>query len=817
MLTLFRSSSVAPIRITIGALLWYAIGTAALSAQVLRGPVLLSDSVTRASGVIVLATDRSGVVVARSLTNEHGEYILRPPQPGFFTVRVLRIGFKPTILAPLELVTGEDRTLQILLHGERIALSAVTVRGQNVCRIRQDSGQVVAGLWEEAQKSLTATQISSQDRSLQSRWLRFDRTADPSGDTVRTEHTIAREAATDRPFISFPPDELALRGYVRKEVDGGMTFSAPDADALLSEQFAALHCFHVEPPTKDRTGWIGIGFKPARERRSINEIEGTLWLDRQTAELRLLEYRYTNLDYTVSDAGARGFVEFSRLASGIWFVSRWAIFMPHIGYESVAGRSLATSGRELSRVATPVPVMDELRISGGEVSSIKRGATELFRREGTTLDLFVRASDDMLTAAGSTASLVGTDHVATIDSTGHIRFEHLMAGRFRVRVTSPAMSLAGAPPLERIIQLRADGRVVSDSIALPSAAQLVTSVCGSDVLKRDQALIVGTVSSATSLPLAGARLSISWQDKYRKVEQNGLSATNERRDIAASDSGSWQLCGAPRGRTMTVRLMQNDLWSELGKLTVEPDRPFAMFALQAGNEKPSVLAAPSAVASVPVASGSAEGQGDLEGHVFATDSGRRALAGAHLELPAAKRTATSDAQGRFTLTDLPAGKHLVVIGKLGMGAESTYVTIPGGQVLVQEFEVHQPMTTLGEVKVVAAAKHPDMSGFADRREEGIGRFIDREALAKVENRTTGMVLSSLGGVRVWQGGTQAFVSSTRGGSSANCGFCAGAGLRPEDLAAGARPACYMDVYVDGALVYQQDINPPMALFELAPI
>ncbi|MFI5243966.1 MAG: carboxypeptidase regulatory-like domain-containing protein [Gemmatimonadales bacterium] len=213
----------------------------------------------------------------------------------------------------------------------------------------------------------------------------------------------------------------------------------------------------------------------------------------------------------------------------------------------------------------------------------------------------------------------------------------------------------------------------------------------------------------------------------------------------------------------------------------------------------------------------ARAQGDLEGRVFATDSGRRALAGAHVQFPAVNRAATADSTGRFAITDIPAGRHLVVVGKLGFRPESAFVMIPEGQVLVQEFVLRRPVTELAEVKVVGAASHPEMSGFDDRRREGIGKFIDRASLAKIENRTTSMVLSSLGGLRVWQGGTQAYVSSTRAISSKSCGFCSGGigeYLRPEDIEAGARPACYMDVYVDGVQVYQYGVNPPMPLFNV---
>ena len=237
-------------------------------------------------------------------------------------------------------------------------------------------------------------------------------------------------------------------------------------------------------------------------------------------------------------------------------------------------------------------------------------------------------------------------------------------------------------------------------------------------------------------------------------------------------------------------------------------------------ESVAVVLFPLAVAALLAAPMLANAQGDLEGRVFATDSGRRALAGAHVQLPSVNRAGTTDSTGRFAISDLPAGRHLVVVGKLGFRPESTFVMIPEAQVLVQEFVLRGPVTELAEVKVVGAASHPDLSGFDDRHREGIGRFIDRASLSKIENRTTSMVLSTLAGVRVWQGSNQAWVSSTRAISSKSCGFCAGSideYLRPEDIQAGARPSCYMDVYVDGTQVYQYGVKPPMPLFNVNSI
>src|SRR5450631_572268 len=85
---------------------------AALGAQTVRGIVTLPDS-SRAAGVIVVANDAKGAIAARALTGESGSYELRLPGAGRYDVRVLRIGFRPTVVPAFDLAAGEFKVLPI--------------------------------------------------------------------------------------------------------------------------------------------------------------------------------------------------------------------------------------------------------------------------------------------------------------------------------------------------------------------------------------------------------------------------------------------------------------------------------------------------------------------------------------------------------------------------------------------------------------------------------------------------------------------------------------------------------------------------------
>jgi hypothetical protein len=215
-------------------------------------------------------------------------------------------------------------------------------------------------------------------------------------------------------------------------------------------------------------------------------------------------------------------------------------------------------------------------------------------------------------------------------------------------------------------------------------------------------------------------------------------------------------------------------------------------------------------------------QGELQGRVIAADSGSRPLAGAVIAIARIGKSATSDSSGRFRLVDLPAGAHAVVVRLLGFRAESTVVEIDADETVSKDFALHPSVTALEEVNVTAprAALRPGrMADFYERKAVGIGHFIDRELLEKNENRRMAEILAgNVPGLRVRYGTTSsAWATSTRvQGKNALSG--GGTALDPMDRAAGApRNACYLDVYLDGALIYDSAAPAPQRLFDVNSI
>jgi hypothetical protein len=365
-----------------------AISAANANAQFVRGVVLQRDSATKAPGVIVAASDTGGSVVGRALSNDDGDFDLRLPAAGKYTLRLLRVGFRPTVISALDVPESGVGGLRLVLGGEAVVLSAVTVRSENVCGSTDDAGRVVAQLWEEARTALTATELSVGAGSLRVEWQSFQYSMDRGGGRATEQSVITRAGATERPFVSVSADSLARFGYVVDAYDGFVTYSAPDAGALLSNQFAATHCFGVEPATRQRPHWVGVSFRPLPGRDRLRDIRGILWIDRATSELRLLEFRYTNLAQEADHELVGGFVEFARMASGHWLVARWAIRTPRMVVRVVGGGGVPGGGREERRVLASITV------TGGELLSVRR-----------QLEMLYRADPALVAAEGSTRTV----------------------------------------------------------------------------------------------------------------------------------------------------------------------------------------------------------------------------------------------------------------------------------------------------------------------------------------------------------------------------------------------------------------------------
>jgi hypothetical protein len=345
-----------------------------VAAQTVTGRVLMPDSVTPAPGIVVTVVNANGNAVGRALTSRNGAYSVRLPRPGQHDVRALRIGFRPTVVH-LDIAGAATVTRDLVLTSLPVVIEGVEIGADDDCSLNKKDGQVFLSLWEQARGALAATSLWEQSGSLDIDVMRVEGHTDPKDFSwerpdseslfVRLDTAGVRELAVSRLFASTPPETLIKSGYVRAGRDGRPIFDMPNAEVLLSDAFVDSHCFTLKR-RRDHTGWIGFAFEPRRRVENFVDVEGVLWLDRASAELRQMEYKYTNLPeaaYEICDKaplikvlpdmlkeqppfkqpapqcythredgrnrlGVGGSADFVRLPTGEWMVSSWTLLTP---------------------------------------------------------------------------------------------------------------------------------------------------------------------------------------------------------------------------------------------------------------------------------------------------------------------------------------------------------------------------------------------------------------------------------------------------------------------------------------------------------
>ncbi len=411
-------------------------------------------------GALVTLLSSAGRVVATASTRPDGRFALTAPAAGEYRVRAERIGHATTLSPPVALRAGETSSLRLAAAAGGVQLEGIQVAaGERGCVVNPRSGARTAALWEEARKALSATRFSEESGGNRFTVRRFNRQMDAvTAMTVelKEDTTTARRVT---PFRSVPPEDLARNGYVRRDGRENV-YLAPDAQVLLSDEFLDGHCFRVVPGSGETAGMVGLAFEPVRGRR-LPDVQGTMWLDPASAELRSMDFRYTELrGFAVGDEWG-GNLEFGRTDAGAWIVRRWALRLP------MMGRASNPLGSSVANARVGVVGISEV---GGEVlassatSAPAPAAAPAGMVAGTVFD-----STRAAPLAGARVVLAGTPYAAVTDAAGTFQMQGVPAGSYRVEFSHPRADTLRWQPAGAEVTVAAGG-AGAVSLALPRRA-----------------------------------------------------------------------------------------------------------------------------------------------------------------------------------------------------------------------------------------------------------------------------------------------------------------------------------------------------------
>lgn len=479
----------------------------AAAAQSIRGVVVDPGGVPVA-GVVVQALDTLNTITARALTNDRGEFLVAMGRAGTYTVRTLRIGFKPVTSAPITLTAGEERSQRFELAGIPVSLSSVRIEaGASSCgRAERDSASTAFAAWEQVRTALAATQLTAGGRGLTVTSISYERALDPLGRTVLHDDATVRTELVRQPWLERAPDLLHRDGYVVEDNVNGVTYHAPGLEMLGSNLFLGDHCLRIAEESDSVR--LGIAFEPTADRRGISEVRGIAWLDRKSSELRTLEFNYANLPMHREQGNSGGSLDFVRMGNGSWAIAQWHLRMPVL--EQVV--------REASRGGVGVRLA-EMRVVGAQMTVVRIGGDTLWARPGIPLRGTILDSLSGKPVVGAVASLVGQSAKATSDAQGRFVLPNVIPGEYSLEVRTPSLDSVKAVHQAPI--------AIIDTLAEISVRVLNSSAIRAMLAARGSSVFAGTVTDSAGQALPNIEIALPELGRTARTGRDGSFRVNE--------------------------------------------------------------------------------------------------------------------------------------------------------------------------------------------------------------------------------------------------------------------------------------------------
>jgi len=768
----------------------------AAHAQAVRG-ITVDASNAPVPGVVVTLQDSASRIAARGMTNGQGEFRLVATKPGTYRLRTLRIGFKPTVSEPRVLNAGAEVSIRVVLAGVPVALDAVRTTGESVCRAFADSAAATFAVWEQVHGALTAADLAANGRTIVATTLTYERQFENlEARGVRRVLTQSTHVATGyvaRPWHEVPVDSLHRAGYIVPEHDDITAYYAPGLDVLLSSRFIEDHCFHL---TTDRgfPALVGIAFEPSPERKRIPEIRGTLWVDRASAELRRLEFKYANASQEDEEYGGGG-VDFQRASDGTWFISRWSIRMPVFDQSKIDRAQFRRSPRVIAT-----------QVTGGELAVARRGSDTLWTRAPFAVAGTIRDSVSGAPITASRIALVGTPLEATSDASGKFSLRGVLPGEYAAEVQT--RSLDSVNMTYRATVMILDSATAVD-LRAPTGTQFLAALCGGKAPRSsDLGVIIGNARADGTSSATGLKVAAEWS-----VDPKDPTRIQHAEGRAASD-GSYRFCDAPLDRTIALSAKGDSSSTAASKL-IRLSSAVRLARADLELYSMSELAKRGATFIGTVVS----------------DSSHLPVVGAEVSLPELGKSAITDSGGEFRIAGVASGEQRVVVRRIGYGAADTKLAFSGFEPVERRIVLGRAIT-LEAVTVTAQYSDRAMPGFEDNKRVGLGKFMTRAEIAKFDGMTMTSALSQfaslglIGGMKgnIWATSRLSPVAACLPGSPGThdaltvTGVClVSHGYYIPEKGESAPIACYSLVYIDGQLMNgSREPTEPFDLRSVSP-
>jgi len=516
----------------------------ALDAQVVRGDLV--DRVTQqpvTRGFVVLI-DTVGNELVRGRIDRTGAFRMVVPGPGRYKLKTQIIGIKSTESDPFELSTGQVFEYRFEIAASLVVLPAIVVEDVRTCQTAAEAGLAATTLWEEARKALSAVAWTEGEALLRHQRVRYERELHPRTLQIQDERrSTSAELSRGSPFRTVGAESLMELGYIQRTDDDEFYYYGPDANVLLSDEFARLHCFWPRPGL-DGASLVGLAFEPVMG-RDVADIQGTLWIDKHTYELRYLEFNYTQLPVAIEPGRIGGRIEFERLAEGPWIVSRWRIRMPVVSY------------RQAKPIAdpdywTPHELVAIHEVGGWVDEVYTRSGAPVPRVTGATIVGRVTEQDSYRPIRGVPVVLLGSVLHASTDEAGRFRIDDVPEGEYFITLGDSYLDSLGYVPSP--IRFRVSGQAsVEVDVTVVPGEMAWSAVCPNPDQRNDTlGIVTGLVRRELSgVPVPGVDVVLTVGDGANTSSPHQSQST-PRFETTTNAAGYYRLCGVPVNVPLTA-------------------------------------------------------------------------------------------------------------------------------------------------------------------------------------------------------------------------------------------------------------------------
>lgn len=360
------------------------------------------------------------------------------------------------------------------------------------------------------------------------------------------------------------------------------------------------------------------------------------------------------------------------------------------------------------------------------------------------------------------------------DEQGRYRFDTLPPGEYALHVSTPQLDSLELAMAERSVTIVAGQRANSDFV-VPRGAALRDAVCPGLELGTGRGVVAGHATDAdTERPLVGAIVVVGWDELV--VDRSTLKVSSEERvaNVVTSERGAFRLCGVPTGTSLMLQLQQGELASAVVTLAVSDEEGAVARDLSMSVGDAPVAARPDSVDHVSVRGLVApppprtEGKATLAGTVRGV--GGQPLATTDLRVEGTTPSAVTDASGRYSLSNLPAGSQMLIVRHIGYEPVSIPVELRAGRAIQRDVQLSR-VVSLDSIRVVAMRlQYPEFE--YNRRANPFGRFLGPEEIARRKVHETSDLLTGIAGVTVSGHGPDAQANSVHG-RRVGTGACSG--------------------------------------------